>query len=107
MNLPYTYIADLVEQVGEFPEDSILSRTIYDDDHLKVVLFGFAVGQELSEHTASMPAIIHILQGEARLTVGDDVKEAAPGTWVHMEANLPHSILAKTPTTMLLMMMKV
>ena len=107
MNLPYIYIADLVEQVGEFPEDSILSRTVYDDGHLKVILFGFAVGQELSEHTASMPAIIHILQGEARLTLGDDVKEAAPGTWVHMPANLPHSILAHTPTTMLLLMMKI
>ena len=106
MNLPYTYIADLAEQVGEIPEDSILSRTLYDDGHVKVILFGFAAGQELSEHTASMPAIIHILQGEAHLTMGDDVKEASPGTWVHMAANLSHSILAKTPTTLLLLMMR-
>jgi len=30
-----------------------------------VVVFGFAQGEELSEHTASMPAVLHFLQGEA------------------------------------------
>ncbi len=42
------------------------------------VLFGFAQGEELSEHTASMPAVLHFLQGEAKLTLGDDTVEASP-----------------------------
>jgi len=45
------------------PGKGILSRTLFNDDRLKVVGFGFAQGEELSEHTASMPAILLFLQG--------------------------------------------
>jgi quercetin dioxygenase-like cupin family protein len=60
----------------------------------------------LSEHTASMPAVLHFLQGEAGLTLDDDTVEAKPGTWVHMPKGMRHSIQAKTPVVMLLLLMK-
>ena len=91
----YTFLADLAAEV-DVPADGILSRTIHQDDRIKVVLFAFAAGQELSEHTASMPAILHVLSGQVRLTLGDQTHEAGPGTWVHMPANLQHSLLAQT-----------
>ncbi|MBI5082492.1 MAG: cupin, partial [Chloroflexi bacterium] len=56
---PYT-LFNLPSQLPTVESDSIVSRTIYNDDQVKAVLFTFAAGQELSEHTASMPAIIHI-----------------------------------------------
>ena len=105
MTIPYTYL-DLSAQLPDIPTDSILSRTIYGDEQVKAVLFNFAAGQELSEHTAAVPAIIHILQGEAQLTLGDDTMEAGAGTWARMAAGLPHSLLARTPVTMLLLMLK-
>ena len=76
------------------------------DDQVKAILFGFAAGQELSEHTASQPAVLHFLQGEAELTLGDDEMEAQAGTWVHMPPNLAHSVVAKTPVVMLLLLMQ-
>jgi quercetin dioxygenase-like cupin family protein len=88
------------------PPDGIISRTIYQDDRLKAVLFGFGVGQELSEHTASKPAIMHFLSGEADVTLGSKPLAATAGTWVHMAAGLPHSIVAKTPVAMLLLLLK-
>ncbi len=106
MNTVYTYITRLSDLVPEVPSDSILSRTVYNDDRVKVVLFGFAAGQELSEHTASQPAILHFLEGEAHLTLGEDSMEARAGTWVHMPPQLPHSIVAKTPVVMLLLLLK-
>jgi len=96
----------LVACQGQPPDKGILSRTLFGDDRLKAVLFGFAQGEELSEHTASMPAVLHFLQGEARLTLGDDTVEARPGTWVHMPTGLRHSIRAKTPVVMLLLLLK-
>ena len=104
MNKDYTYIPNLSDLMVEVPTDSILSRTFFTDERVKAVLFGFAAGQELSEHTASRPAILHFLQGEAHLTLGDDSMEAGPGTWVHMPPQLPHSIVAKTPVVMLLLL---
>jgi quercetin dioxygenase-like cupin family protein len=106
MTLPYHYISALQDQIPDLQPDSIISRSIYTDERLKVILFAFAAGQELSEHTASVPATIHILEGEAILTLGGDTFEAKPGAWAHMQANLPHSIYAKSPTKMLLLMLR-
>src|SRR6516165_6643883 len=105
MTTAYTHFLDLAQE-AQPPANGILSRTLYNDDRLKAVLFGFAQGEELSEHTASMPAVLHFLQGEAQLTLGDDTVEAKPGTWVHMPKGLRHSIQAKTPVVMLLLLLK-
>ena len=101
----YTHISDLAKETQP-PEKGILSRTIFNDEKVKAVIFGFGQGDELSEHTASMPAILHFLQGEAKLTLGDDTLEAKPGTWVHMPTGQRHSIQAKTPVVMLLVLLK-
>lgn len=105
MNPPYIHILDLAGQV-EPPEDGILSRTLYHDERIKAVIFGFGAGQELSEHTASMPAILQFLTGEASLILGDDALDARPGTFVHMPAGFRHAVRAEAPTVMLLLLLK-
>jgi hypothetical protein len=50
--------------------------------------------------------LIHSRWGEAKLTLGDYPLEAKPGTWVHMAKGLRHSIQAKTPVVMLLLLLK-
>jgi quercetin dioxygenase-like cupin family protein len=105
MEQPYT-LTNISLNGSNLSPDSILSRTLYGDDSLKAILFEFAVGQELSEHTASMPAIIFIISGEATLTLGPDTHEVKAGAWAQMQAKLPHSILAHTPVVMLLLMLK-
>ncbi len=102
---PYLHFDNLTAQAPP-PEGGILSRTLHTDDRTKVVLFGFAVGEELSEHTASMPAIMHFLEGEADVTVADDPSQARPGAWYYMQPNVKHSVVAKTPVSMLLILLK-
>lgn len=106
MEPAYTYIAALSDHLPEIPPDSIVSRTLHNDEHLKVTLFGFAAGQELTEHTAAQPAVLHFVEGEADLTLGKDEFQARPGSWVHMPAHLPHSLSAKTSVVMLLLLLK-
>jgi len=105
MTHTFTLLADVTHEI-EPPPDGTLSRTIYQDDQLKAVLFGFSAGQELSEHTASTPAIMHFLIGDADVTLGADLVTAKGGTWIHMPAQMPHSIRARTPVTMLLLLLK-
>ena len=57
----YNFIGDLTTLAPEIPKDSIVSRTFHEDERLKVILFGFAEGQELSEHTASQPAMLQFI----------------------------------------------
>ncbi len=101
----HTAIRDLGALVDEAPEASIVSRTVFKDEDARVILFVFAPGEKLSEHTSSYPAILHFLEGEAALTLGGEAMAARPGTWVHMAANLPHSVDAKTEVRMLLTML--
>ena len=105
MSQAFTHIVDLAKEV-EPPADGILTRTLFNNDDVKAVIFGFGQGEELSEHTASMPASLHFLQGEATLTLGDETVEAQPGTWIHMEPNLKHSVKTKTQVVMLLLLLK-
>jgi quercetin dioxygenase-like cupin family protein len=104
MTTTYTHISDLAKEVQP-PDKGTLSRTLFSDDRLKAVAFGFAQGEELSEHTAFMPAVLHFLQGEATVTLGDDTLEAKSGTWVHMPKGMRHSIQAQTPVVMLLLLL--
>ncbi|HEY3285384.1 MAG TPA: cupin domain-containing protein [Armatimonadota bacterium] len=105
MNPEYLYYPDLAEQV-DVPSGGIISRTLSNDDHAKVVLFGFDTGQELSEHTSSMPAIIQVVSGEAELILGSDKMDARAGSWAFMQPELKHGIVAKSPLVMILTMLK-
>ena len=101
MPAPYTFFADLANE-APIPARGILSQTLSNEGGIEFLLFAFAAGEQLSEHTSARPAIIHILAGEGDLTVGDDAYSARPGTWVRMAAEVKHSLVARTPMQMAL-----
>jgi quercetin dioxygenase-like cupin family protein len=105
-SVSYAWFENLGDMIANIQPESIISRTIYKDDQVNVSLFGFAAGQSLSEHTAAQPALIHILQGDGTLTLGEDIKQVQAGSWVRMPAHLKHSLVAKTALTMLLILLK-
>jgi quercetin dioxygenase-like cupin family protein len=104
--MAYQWIDNLEVLGGEIQPNSIVSRTLWKDDYMKAILFTFDTGQELSEHQAGQPAILYIARGEATLTVDGDTREAKPGTWVYMPPRLKHSVYARTPLVLLLVLQK-
>ncbi len=90
---------ELLERASgaELPEAGVLSRTLARDGGVRVTWFGFAAGEELTEHTSSRPALLHFLRGRARLTLGADTVEVGPGDHLRMEAGLRHSVAALEP----------
>ena len=100
----FTLIESLAGEVT-IPVDGILSRTIYADDRLKAIVFAFDAGQELSDHTAAVPAVIHVLDGQAEVTLAGEQHEVGPGAWFHLDAGLTHAVLARTPLVMLLLLL--
>ncbi len=106
MSENYTFVENLATAVPNVPADSIISHTVHKDANLHAILFGFAPGQELSEHTSVYPASLYFVAGRAQLTLGEDKREVEAGAWVHMPPRLPHSIVAETPVTMLLLMLR-
>jgi quercetin dioxygenase-like cupin family protein len=90
------FIDDLAAAAPHVPR-GIHSQTLYDGPDLRLVLFAFAPGEELSEHTAARPAVVDVLDGEGDAVVGGEPHAIAAGTWFHMPARMPHSIRARTP----------
>ena len=104
--LPYRYLANLADQLTAIPPDTIVSRTLFADGQARAILFGFAPGQELSEHTSAKRAMLYFVAGTADLTLGGDPMQAQAGTFVDMQPNLAHSIKATTEVVMLLLMLE-
>lgn len=96
-----TLFRDLLAE-APIPARGIHSQTMSDEGGVELVLFAFAQGERLSEHTSARPAIIHILAGEADLTAGDQAIVGGPGTWLRMAAGTRHAINARTPLVMAL-----
>jgi quercetin dioxygenase-like cupin family protein len=90
------FVPDLAAAAPHVPR-GIHSQTLYDGADLRLVLFAFAPAEELSEHTAARPAVVHVLDGDGDAVVGGVPHAIAAGTWFRMPAGMPHSIRARTP----------
>jgi quercetin dioxygenase-like cupin family protein len=86
------------------PEQGILSRTLFHDDHVKLVIFGFSAGHEMSAHTAPVAATLQILEGRAEVRLGETVHSLEAGALAYMPPKLEHAITALTPLVMVLIM---
>ena len=101
MTTTHTFFQNLTAE-APVPARGIHSQTLSNEAGVELVLFAFAAGEQLAEHTSARPAIIHILSGQGDLTVGDDALAAMPGTWLRMPANTKHSVVARTSLVMAL-----
>lgn len=99
------HAADLTGMI-EFARDGIVSKTVIDEACAKVILFCMEKGQSLSEHTASMPATIQIIQGCASVLMGEERLAAEPGSFYYMPARLNHAIDATDDMVFLLTLFK-
>jgi len=99
-------MAHRVADVVAYAPSSIVSREIVRGKTGTVTVFAFDKGQSLSEHTAPFDALVFVLDGTARLTVGGKPVVAAAGDAVLMPANVPHAVLAVDRFKMMLTMLR-
>ncbi len=90
----------------QFAANGIVSRTLLRTPTTRVVLFGFAEGQELSEHTSTSEALIQILSGRCEFSLDGKPHSLKAGDLLHMPPNLPHAVKATEKFSMLLTLLK-
>lgn len=95
-------IADLVS----YQEGAVVSRTIVNEKAGTVTLFAFAEGQGLSEHTAPYDALVHIVDGEAEVTISGRAFRLKEGEIIIMPANSPHALKTIREFKMILTMIR-
>ncbi len=103
----FLHPAELPRLAGavDYAADSVVSKTVLEDDDRTVTLFAFDEGQALSEHSAPFHAFVHVLDGEAELVIGGEPVRATTNGFVLMPADVPHAVRAIERFKMLLVML--
>lgn len=94
-------VCSLLEPVKNVAH-GIVSRAVLTTPGLRLTLFNFAAGQELSEHTSKARALVQILSGTCAFSVGPTVHTLKPGDLLHLPPGAPHSVTALEACSMLL-----
>ena len=90
----------------QFAANGVVSRVVLRTKSVRVVLFGFAEGQELTEHTSTSDAMIQILSGECEFSLAGKWHALKGGDFLFMPARLPHALRATKQFSMLLTLTK-
>lgn len=96
------HLADL----ASYQDGSVVSRQITKAEAGNITLFAFDTDQELSEHTAPFDALLHVLDGDARITISGQSYSLRTGDAIILPANEPHAVKALTRFKMLLTMIR-
>ena len=107
-NCPAQHKAEVFTPANQvaYAEGAVVSRTIIENGGGTVTLISFDANQGLSEHTAPFDAMVCILDGEARITIGGKPHHLKTGESIIMPANVPHALDAVTAFKMMLIMIK-
>jgi len=89
-----------------YQEGAVVSRTLLKRAGGTITLFAFDEGQSLSEHTTAFDAIVHVLDGDAEITIDGTPHGVSAGEMVLMPANHSHAVYARTRFKMLLTMLR-
>jgi quercetin dioxygenase-like cupin family protein len=86
-----------------FGADKPGKAELFAGHHLFVGLNCFEPGQSQRVHThAGADKFYLVVSGRARMTVGDETRDAVPGTVVWAPANIPHGVAEALERTVLL-----
>jgi quercetin dioxygenase-like cupin family protein len=95
-----------LEKYVNYADGSVVSKTLLKKDIGNITLFSFDSGQGLSEHTAPFDAVVYILDGQAKITIGEKTHTVYTGEILIMPAKVPHALHAEKQFKMLLVMIR-
>jgi quercetin dioxygenase-like cupin family protein len=98
-------VGELVELI-DYQNGSVVSREIIKGKTGTVTLFAFDEGQGLSEHTSPYDALIHVLEGNAEITISGKPFLLGQGEAIIMPAKQPHGLNAQSKVKLILTMIQ-
>ncbi len=93
-----------LQDLVEYQTGSVVSRMIVYKKAGTITLFAFDAGEGLSEHAAPYDAIITVIEGQGRFTVGGNEMMVSEDEMIIMPAGIPHAVFAPGRFKMMLTM---
>lgn len=70
----------------------VVSKTLVQNEKVSVTLFSFDKGEEISTHAAGGDAMVTVLEGTGRFTVGEQTFSLKEGETLIMPKDIPHAV---------------
>lgn len=83
-----------LSEIAQLAPAGIVSRTVLQTPEVRVVMFTFADGQELTSHTNRRRVLVHMLEGECEFQFAGEWHRLGAGTLLHLPPNDPHAVRA-------------
>ena len=81
-------LSDMVE----YQPGQVVSRTLVQNEAVSMTIFSFDKGEEISTHASGGDAMVTVLEGRGRFTVGDEVFVLEKGETLIMPKDIPHAV---------------
>jgi len=81
-------LRDLVD----YQPGQVVSKTLVQNDAVSMTIFSFDKGEEISTHTSGGDAMVTVLEGTGRFTVGGEVFVLGEGETLVMPKDVPHAV---------------
>lgn len=76
----------------EYQPGQVVSKTLVQNDKVSMTIFSFDKGEEISTHAAGGDAMVTVLEGTGRFTVGGEVFILNEGETLIMPKDIPHAV---------------
>ena len=81
-----------LKDLVSYQEGQVVSKTLVQNDYVSMTIFSFDKGEEISTHAAAGDAMVTVLEGKGRFTVGDEVFYLEEGETLIMPKDIPHAV---------------
>lgn len=100
-NLPKQVVLQLKDLV-QYQPGQVVSKTLVQNDRVSMTLFSFDQGEEISVHASGGDAMVTVLEGRGRVTIGGKDFLLSAGETIVMPKDIPHAVYGKESFKMLL-----
>ena len=90
-NMDHEKVTALAGLVSAQP-GQVVSRTLAQNRAVSITLFAFAEGEEIGTHDSTGDAMVTVLEGTGRFTVGGTPHLVKAGETLVMPAGVPHAV---------------
>lgn len=84
-----------LKDLVDYQDGQVVSKTLVQNEVISMTLFSFDKGEEISTHAAGGDAMVTVLDGTGRFTVGDDVFVLNEGETLIMPKDIPHAVFGE------------
>jgi quercetin dioxygenase-like cupin family protein len=100
-NMEHEKVLSLATEVA-VQKGQVVSKTLAQNKALSLTLFAFSKGEEIGTHGSHGDAMVYVLEGTGKFTVGGVEHFCHTGEALIMPAEVPHAIFAEEDFKMLL-----